>query len=231
MAGYARQQGRKPKPSTIVAGLRDRDAASRGGEKPHIPPAPSHLTRVAQAEWRRIGRKLSEAGLLGTLDLTALAMYCDAYGRWLEARSILQGPVGYCSNCNPKRRPQENETPCVAPRHIAHPYGLLTRTRVGAIVPSAYLKIANEAMDQMRRLLVEFGMTPASRARIPVEAPSGHRKVAPYWDGAPQQPQDPRITLQQALQVVKEHVDRPDTKTRKTRVRKKPAPQVVSDGG
>ena len=29
-----------------------------------------------------------------------------------------------------------------------------------------YLSIANKAMDQMRRFLIEFGMTPSSRARV-----------------------------------------------------------------
>ena len=37
------------------------------------------------------------------------------------------------------------------------------------LVQSPYLKVANEAMVQMVRMLVEFGMTPSSRSRVKVE--------------------------------------------------------------
>lgn len=205
--------GRKPKPSTIVTRLRDVGKTEEATIF-KMPPAPSHLSAIAKREWRRIGRQLLEAGLLGRLDLTALAMYCDAYGRWLEARGILQGPVGYCLNCDAKRRPRDNETPCVPPRHIAHPYGLLTRTRVGTVVPSPYLKIANEAMDQMRRLLGEFGMTPASRSRIPRDVPELPGQPAKAETPSDVQKQDPRMALQEALKVVQEHVDNPKKKPR-----------------
>ena len=41
-----------------------------------------------------MGRLLREAGLLTTLDTTALAAYCTAYARHMEAESMLQGPPG-----------------------------------------------------------------------------------------------------------------------------------------
>lgn len=42
-------------------------------------------------------------------------------------------------------------------------------------MPSPYLSIATKAMDQMRLLLEQFGMSPSSRTRVqalPVEAPT-----------------------------------------------------------
>lgn len=193
MSGYKGQQGRKPKASTITERLRDADstrAAEIGRRK--LPPAPAHLTRPGQREWRRMGRQLLDAGLLSSLDLTALALYCDAYARWLEARRILDGPIGYCSDCDPRRRPaQAGLIVCNPPRHTAHPYGVTTRTRLGQSMPSAYLKIANDASAQMAKLLGEFGMTPASRSRIPRERSRGERPQQSRQT-SPEQDEDPR---------------------------------------
>ncbi len=41
--------------------------------------------------------------------------------------------------------------------------------KVGASLQvSPYLSVANKAMEQMTRLLIEFGMTPSSRSRVSV---------------------------------------------------------------
>ncbi len=43
---------------------------------------------------------------------------------------------------------------------------LLVKTKQGGIIQNPLLGIANRAMDQMNRVLVEFGMTPSSRVRV-----------------------------------------------------------------
>jgi P27 family predicted phage terminase small subunit len=43
----------------------------------------------------------------------------------------------------------------------------------GFPMQSPYLAVANKAMEQMRGLLTEFGMSPASRTRISVQEPPG----------------------------------------------------------
>lgn len=59
--------------------------------------------------------------------------------------------------------------------------------------PSPYLTLANKALDQMLRLMSEFGMSPASRSRLPAhERPKSH-KVA---ESTPVKPGgDPRSYL------------------------------------
>lgn len=194
MAGYKGKQGRKPKASTIVDRLREQ-GRTPNAVKPRLPAVPAHLPPTAKAEWRRIGRQLADAGLLTALDTTALALYCEAYARWLEARAILDGPVGRCANCDPSRQPEQAGLPaCVPPRHTAHPYGTIVRNRLGAITPSPYLRIASDAGAQMIKLLAEFGMTPASRGRIPREQPESKRRPAPDWENAPEMI-DPREHL------------------------------------
>jgi P27 family predicted phage terminase small subunit len=107
-----------------------------------------------------MGRKLLALGVMSEIDKAALATYCQAWGRWVEAEQLLatEGLV------------------TVAPNN-------------GYIMPSPYLSIANKAMEQMMKALIEFGMTPSSRSRIkadtsekdkdPFEEFLGGRRSAP----------------------------------------------------
>ena len=72
------------------------------------------------------------------VDRAAIAAYCEAYGRWTEAVSKL------------------------------HEKGLLVKAPSGYPILNPYLSIINSALDQMRKFLTEFGMTPSSRTRISV---------------------------------------------------------------
>jgi phage terminase small subunit len=67
----------------------------------------------------------------------------------------------------------------------------------GYPIASPYLSIANTAMAQMTRLLVEFGMTPSSRSRVAVSPPP----AAPETRTEPtQDEEDPRLLLFRAQQ-------------------------------
>jgi P27 family predicted phage terminase small subunit len=72
------------------------------------------------------------------LDRAALAAYCQAYGRWVEAEEKVRE------------------------------FGAVIKAPSGFPIQSPYLGIANTAMRQMRDFLTEFGMTPASRTRIEI---------------------------------------------------------------
>jgi len=97
---------------------------------------PSHLSDTAKREWSRIVPELMNIGLLTNVDRTALAAYCQAYGRWVEAEKVIKAK------------------------------GPLYKTEKGNIITSPMLWVANKAMEQMHKFLTEFGMTPSSRARI-----------------------------------------------------------------
>jgi P27 family predicted phage terminase small subunit len=141
--------GRKPKPThlKLVQGTmrksRRNDREPKPG--PGLPPCPDHLTEAAQTEWRRVAPLLAECGLLTTLDRAALAAYCQAWGRWVEAEQMI----------------------------AAH--GTLVRSPQGYPVASPYLRIAAVAMRQMHSLLAEFGMTPSARSRIAAGEPAQSR--------------------------------------------------------
>lgn len=106
-----------------------------------MPRCPSHLTGEARAEWRRVARGLHEAGLLTQVDRAALAVYCQAWGRWVKAEGQIQ-------------------------RH-----GEVVKTAAGNVMQNPYLSIANRAMKQMREMARELGMTPSARSQIKVTPP------------------------------------------------------------
>ena len=144
MAGYPGKQGRKPKPTTIAADMRDRPEIV----PPKLPSAPPHLSKEEKKVWRKVGKQLLDAGLLGTLDAGALAAYSVAYCRWVEANKKIQE------------------------------HGMLVKSPNGFPMQSPYLPIANKAMEQMVKLMSEMGMTPASRVRLPkMEKPKTQRRA------------------------------------------------------
>jgi P27 family predicted phage terminase small subunit len=148
--GTAGRSGRKPTPTPLklLAGNPGRRPLSQAEPTPapRLPRAPEHLGPEARKEWRRAGRFLLQLGLVSDLDHAALAAYCTAYGRWVEAEQALKA------------------------------YGLMLKSPNGFPVQSPYLAVANRALEQMRSLLSEFGMSPASRSRV---------------SATPAQPQDP----------------------------------------
>ena len=81
-------------------------------------------------------------GVLTTIDRAALAAYCQAYGRWVEAEERMR------------------DTP------------LLVRTPAGYVQQSPLLGIINKQLELMGRYLIELGMTPASRTRVAMVAPA-----------------------------------------------------------
>ena len=54
-----------------------------------MPRCPDHLDHVARKEWRRLATPLHTAGLLTLADRAALAAYCQAWSRWVEAEQKL----------------------------------------------------------------------------------------------------------------------------------------------
>ena len=133
-------RGRKALPSNLhLLHGTHREDRHGGGFSVEIvnPDPPGGLPEDAASEWRRIAPILSKYRLLSDLDLTALEMYCRVYARWLDAE-----------------------------RRLAESGELVFRTQTGYETQSAYLNIINKCQEQMRQLMPEFGMTPASRERI-----------------------------------------------------------------
>ena len=106
-----------------------------------LPEMPAWLDGEALAEWGRITVDLAEMGLLSKADRPALAAYCTAWSRWVDAEAQVKK------------------------------YGTVVKSPdKGFPMKSPYLSIADQALETMRKLMVEFGLTPSSRSRIKVPA-------------------------------------------------------------
>jgi P27 family predicted phage terminase small subunit len=95
------------------------------------------MNRHGRAEWRRVSRQLHQLGLLTEIDRAALAMYCQAYGRWVFSEEKLR---------------DEQQ--------------LLLRAPNDHQMQNPWLSIANRAMRQCHSLAAEFGLTPSARSRV-----------------------------------------------------------------
>ena len=130
-----------------------------------LPSCPAHLNPAARAEWRRIAKALQRAGVLTTFDRAALAAYCQAWGRWVEAEERL------------------SETPP------------LVKTPSGYVQQSPWLGIVHKQLELMGRYMVELGLTPAARSRVMAGSPIAaalpepmtivRRIITPGVDGGP----------------------------------------------
>lgn len=83
-----------------------------------------------------MAKDLAQLGLLTQIDRAALAVYCQAWGRWVEAEEALKK------------------------------HGVMVKSPSGFPMQSPYLAVANRAMQQMKEMLTEFGMSPSSRSRV-----------------------------------------------------------------
>ena len=147
-----------------------------------------------------MGRLLKDGGLLSDLDTTALAAYCVAFAKHVKAEAMLEGPLGYCPNCDPRKKTTEADQ-CLGAFHRFAEFGEVVKSRLGRVGPSPYVAIADKAMAQMMRLIGEFGMTPASRSRIPKEKTPDQppRRTPP----SVQPGEDPRDVLDWPVQAAK----------------------------
>lgn len=149
MAGN-QNSGRRPMPPEV----REARGLPPAGASPTVPrmtlpPAeggprepPEWLDDEAVEEWRRVVPTLEAARVLADVDYSALAQYCHEWGVSVRAARQL------------KRE------------------GLTKRTGHGGSKPNPLIKISKEARMTALRIATEFGLTPASRAKVKVATPA-----------------------------------------------------------
>lgn len=114
-----------------------------------IPDMPQGLSAAAEQEWHRIIPILQRMDVLTVAYSAAVAGYCQAYARWLDAEadivdngSIIEEPIIR------RRRGEDDEI-------AGH-----KRKKNPAVA------IANESMKIMRAFLSDFGLSPASLSKV-----------------------------------------------------------------
>lgn len=133
--------GRRPTPTALNRTRGNPGKRPINRNEPHpaavVPWRPDHLSDAAVKEWDRAAEILLPIGLLTEADCAQFAVYCQAWGRWVEAEELLKK------------------------------HGIIVRApNTGFPMQSPILAIANRAMEQLQHALIEFGMSPASRAKV-----------------------------------------------------------------
>lgn len=132
--------GRKPKPTIlkIVSGNPGKRPLNKREPRPEcvIPECPEAIQGEARKEWDRITQELHAAGLIDSISRAAIAGYCEHYEQWVNASAAVRK------------------------------YGTVVKAKSGFPMQSPYLGIMNTALSEMRKFMVEFGMTPSSRSRV-----------------------------------------------------------------
>ena len=101
-----------------------------------IPEPPAWLSDEALAEWERITPELDRLGMVTHLDRSILAIYCDAWAKWVQS-ARLAGSVG-----------------------------LLATGQRGEDRKHPVMQLYRDLGTQCRNLARELGLTPSARLRI-----------------------------------------------------------------
>jgi P27 family predicted phage terminase small subunit len=159
-------RGRKNKPTAQkqLEGNPGKRALNEKEPKPEaaIPDCPDFIKGEARKEWDRIAVELYDLGILSKIDRAALTTYCAA---WLD--------FVYAS----KQIDEQGEV-LQSIRYLKNGDEVYGGKYLN---PWVNLKLA--AMDRLMRIASEFGMTPASRTRIKVEAPTEEDEMASFLFG------------------------------------------------
>jgi P27 family predicted phage terminase small subunit len=147
------QRGFPPKPTVLEL------AQGRPGHRPinHLEPQPMacepemprYLDREARREWKRLVPILLDMRVLSVADGIALANLCQAYSTLVAAQKAMQAMA------------KSGGSSLLVKNSIGKGENQRTMIR-----QSPLLRIINEQVEIINRLLREFGMTPAARPRL-----------------------------------------------------------------
>ena len=151
-------KGAKPKATVLklVTGNPGRRPLNAHEAKPKavVPDPPPMLDEDAMAEWRRVTPLLAEVGLISRLDRAVVAGYCMAFSRWMECERMLKTT------------------------------GLIVKSPNGYPMYSPYLAASNKALDQVRQMSEQIGLSGSSRSRIKVgDGPDDYDQAEAFLSG------------------------------------------------
>jgi P27 family predicted phage terminase small subunit len=108
------------------------------------PAPPHHLNDYAREEWQHIAPELHRLNLLTILDVSALAVYCNAAAQLRQAQEAIARMA----------------------KQDGRGYALTIKGSAGNQVINPLLRIARQASNDMLRYGAAFGLTPNGRLRL-----------------------------------------------------------------
>lgn len=148
------RKGRPAKPTELkkLAGNPGKRPLNDAEPQPHIgertPTVPAWLPEDAKDIWRKYARSLWELRLLTEVDVPAFAVLCETMAMYRTAVEM-----------------------------IGRGYDVQT-TESGYRQQDPWVSIRNNMVSQMRKLWVEFGMTPSARSGIKIEQEEKEQALA-----------------------------------------------------
>jgi len=160
------QRGPKPKPTElkVLEGNRGhRPMVNDGQLRPlvEIPDPPKHLGKEARKEWKRITVELVRYNIVSRLDQQMLGMLCQAVERVALFEMALQRRMLRILADN-KAQPEREQDPAQA---------YISRTPQGYEMQCVEYQLLNKEREMLMKLLGEFGLSPAMRARVVLGQP------------------------------------------------------------
>lgn len=143
--------GPKPRPPNLVAleGGNSKGKVHGLVVEASLPTPPAWLLTEAKEEWKRLGPRLRDMGLLSEFDRATFSAYCQAWGTVAKL---------------------EKEAARIRAREKDPLAGIVSTTSNGNIVHHPLQSTISKARAELLRIAVEFGLTPSSRARIDTDA-------------------------------------------------------------
>ncbi len=132
-------KGRKRQPNALKIARGNPGKRALAAEPPKLkgaPEPPPHLDDEARAEWFRLCADLDEMNMMSREYRPALAVYCVAWSRWVDA--------------------------CVRYKGM----GPIIKTSHDNLIQNPLLGVIRRGGDDLRKWLAEFGLTPSSKSRV-----------------------------------------------------------------
>ncbi len=144
---------RKPTRLKVIAGNPGKRALPKNEPKPDLVSSTAPPARlrgaVARATWKRLATHLTALRVLSVSDLEALELYCATAQRYADAQRLIDRD------------------------------GLVVLGSTGAQIKHPACRVLEAAQTEMRMLLQQFGMTPASRGGVETLADAAPESA---WD-------------------------------------------------
>ncbi|RJG06259.1 phage terminase small subunit P27 family [Noviherbaspirillum cavernae] len=160
-------RGPKSKPTElkVLEGNRGhRPMIADGQLRPMVetPDPPKHLGKEARKEWKRITVELVRYNIISRLDQQMLGMLCQAVERVALFETALQRRMLRILTENKERPSDQEQDPAQA---------YIARTSQGYEMQCIEYQLLNKEREILMKLLGEFGLSPAMRARVVLGQP------------------------------------------------------------
>lgn len=153
-------KGRKRKPTALkqLAGNPGKGKLNEHEPEPELvlPPAPANLAEVGRAKWDEMSLLLFNQGVMTEMDQEMLHLFCQDYEMYVDAVKNMKD-FG----------------------------GPVVKTDKGNPIQNPYLSVANQCKERMIKILLEFGMSPASRSRVTAAPRAKPKSLAEKFFNAP----------------------------------------------